>query len=222
MATKSQLLEVAAEGRELRTASLPAYWIRGDGANGGHASGEHCQAGQESYNVEDAHPGLMAKVVTLGCFGVHNCVQFDITAQLGDATVIPPSGFRFAQLEGPTAYLGHDFSSVSYLNTTSGQLVAEVSRSEECLHPPVIHTPDEKFALGVVSPARPPGQSFPGLCYGYFSFPMTQWDQKTYKWSVVVREEAGPGHVLEVTSYLCVGDLVMVAECLALVSGRLE
>ena len=77
---------------------------------------------------------------------------------------------RFAQLEGPTAYLGHDFSAVSYVNLTSGRwLYTSLSspphlatrvvgepRGEECDLPVIIHTEDREHALGVISPPRSP------------------------------------------------------------------
>ena len=73
---------------------------------------------------------------------------------------------------------------------------------------------------------------------------LTRWDSKTYKWSVVVRQEPEAGDVLEVsvqycaklhdaendlftmlfikvTSYLCVGTLQMVADCLLAVSPHI-
>ena len=69
---------------------------------------------------------------------------------------------------------------------------------------------------------------------------LTRWDSKTYKWSVVVRQEPEVGNVLEVsvhycaklhdlftmlfikvTSYLCVGTLQMVADCLLAVSPHI-
>ena len=37
--------------------------------------------------------------VTLGCFGLDNCIKFEIVASLGPEEEQPPSGWRFAQLE---------------------------------------------------------------------------------------------------------------------------
>merc|ERR550534_2362825 len=218
--TKSEVISINAQNGSLTTANLPAYWLRA-GHKTSIPSGDHCQAGDQSFNEVDTHQGTMEKVVTLGCFGLENCISFEIVASLGQEGQQPPSGWRFAQLEGPTAYLGHDFSGVSYLNLTSGSLVGERSESEKCDHPPVIHTPDEEFALGVISAPREAATGFPRLCYAYFSCAMTQWDSKTYKWSVVVRQEPEAGDVLEVTSYLCVGTLQMVADCLLAVSPHI-
>ena len=106
--------------------------------------GVHCQPGDSSYNTGDTHPGQMHKTVTLGCFGLHNCIQYDISAELGQD--LPPEGFPFAQLEGPTAYLDHDFTAVSYLNLTSSQLRREAPSGEECGMPVVVHTPDRSVS----------------------------------------------------------------------------
>ena len=83
----------------------------------------------------------------------------------------------------------------------------------------------QEFALGVISAPREAATGFPRLCYAYFSFAMTQcvgfsrklrkilalmmvlmmsttltrWDSKTYKWSVVVRQEPEAGDMLEVS-----------------------
>ena len=41
----------------------------------------------------------ISQVVTLGCFGLDNCIKFEIVASLGPEEEQPPSGWRFAQLE---------------------------------------------------------------------------------------------------------------------------
>ena len=75
----------------------------------------------------------------------------------------------------------------------------------------------------MISAPRPDGAGFPGLCYAYSSFPAPGWDRATFKWSVVVREGGlGAGDKLENTSYLCVGSLDMVAECLSLVASQIQ
>ena len=130
----------------------------------------------------------LQKVVSFGCFGIPGCITYAITADLGPEESRPPEGWRwegeifslttgraplggrFAQLEGPTAYLGHDFSAVSYVNLTSGRwLYTSLSspphlatrvvgepRGEECDLPVIIHTEDREHALGVISPPRSP------------------------------------------------------------------
>ena len=81
----------------------------------------------------------------------------------------------------------------------------------------------------MISAPREAATGFPRLCYAYFSFAMTQcvgfsrklrkilalmlvlimnttltrWDSKTYKWSVVVRQEPEAGDVLEVSVQHC-------------------
>ena len=80
----------------------------------------------------------------------------------------------------------------------------------------IIHTMDNQFALGVISTPRPATASgVPGLRYAYFNFNIHPFDQSTFKWSVVVREDLKHGDSFDVTSYLCVGSLDMVVECLS-------
>ena len=81
----------------------------------------------------------------------------------------------------------------------------------------------------MISAPREAATGFPRLCYAYFSFAMTQcvgfsrklrkilalmmelmmsttltrWDSKTYKWSVVVRQEPEAGDMLEVSVQQC-------------------
>ena len=52
----------------------------------------------------------------------------------------------------------------------------------------IIHTQDQEYALGVISESRnSTSAGVPGLHYGYFSFNIQNFDSKTFKWSVVVR-----------------------------------
>ena len=55
-----------------------------------------------------------------------------------------------------------------------------------------------------------------GVVYAYFAFnPDGSYGWKTYKWSIVFREEAkSPNTVLSYQSYACVGNLDMVTNCL--------
>ena len=86
----------------------------------------------------------------------------------------------------------------------------------------IIHTQDQEYALGAVTqPRQPtssgvPGQSgalysstplliyCPGLHYAYFSFNIQPFDQKTFKWSVVIREDLVPGLVFQVMMMMIV------------------
>ena len=99
----------------------------------------------------------------------------------------------FAQLEAPTAYLNSDFTAASSLDTATGVLT-NIEDGGELNDPPIIHTPDNQFALGVISEQRDTTSGgAPGLHYGYFSYNIQPFDQKPYKWSVVVREDLKKG-----------------------------
>ena len=93
-------------------------------------------------------------MVSFGCFGIPGCITFAITADLGprragrqragggkekyspSLLVGHPWVGRFAQLEGPTAYLGHDFSAVSYVNLTSGRWLSTPPCPHRLTRPP--------------------------------------------------------------------------------------
>ena len=185
--TKSNLTHISAERNILSTTSLPAYWVRGDDTTR-IPSGKFCPAGQASYNSEDTHRYEFRKTVTMGYFSLDNCIKFAINAELGESLDTPPFT-GFAQLEAPTAYLNSDFTEVSYLDAAKRSLEhIDNPIAEETEQLIIIHTKDEQHALGVVSKPRPPTSSgAPGLHYGYFSFNIQPFDQKTFKWSVLVR-----------------------------------
>jgi len=212
--TKSILTNISAIGNTLNTVSLPAYWVRGDDTTR-IPSGKFCPAGQESYNSEDTHPYQFTKNVTIGCFSLDNCIEFAMTAELGNSSDMPPFT-GFAQLEAPTAYLNSDFTEVAYLDAATGKLEQVVyPTKEETEQLVIIHTKDEEHALGAVTKPRPKTSSgAPGLHYGYFKFNIQPFDQKTFKWSVVIREDLTPGDAFEVQTFLCLGSLDMVFECL--------
>merc|ERR1712179_22601 len=212
--TKTILTNITAAGNVLNTVSLPAYWVRGDDTTR-IPSGKYCPAGQGSYNSEDTHPYEFRKNVTIGCFDLDNCIEFAMIAELGDSPDMPPFT-GFAQLEAPTAYLNSDFTDVSYLDAATGTLEhVDYPTKEETEQLVIIHTKDEEHALAAVTkPRLKTSSGAPGLHYGYFKFNIQKFDQKTFKWSVVIREDLQPSEAFEVTTYLCVGALDMVVECL--------
>ena len=221
METKSILTEIYAGGNVLNTTSHPAYWVRGNDTQAGD-SGAFCPAGTPSYNSEDTHPYDFKKLVTLGCFSLDNCIQIDMTAELGNSPDMPPFT-GFAKLEAPAAYLNSDFVKVSYLDPDTGYLenIEDVT-NDEIEQLVIIHSEDEHYALGAVTKPRPPTSSgTAGLHYLYKDYGSGQFDRSTYKWSVVIREDLKAGDVFTVSSYLCVGSLNMVVECLVNVQDQL-
>jgi len=219
--TKSMLTEISVSENILQTSVLPAYWVRGDDTTS-IPSGTQCQAGQPSYNSEDTHQYEMKKKVTLGCFSMDHCIEYDITAYLGDSPDMPPFT-GFAQLEGPTAYLNSDFTEVSYLDVSRGILHnVKDATEDETQKLVIIHTDNQEYALGAISePRNATAEGVPGLKYAYSTFNIQPFDQKTFKWSVVVREDLKPWDIFFVKSYLCVGNLDMVIECLGQVDAQI-
>ena len=163
----------------------------------------------------------MMKYVDFGCFELDNCIQYRIRAELGDSPHMPCCQ-GFTQLEAPTAYLNSDFDAVSYLDPATTRLTRQSRDSGETEQLVIIHTQDQEFALGVISdPRGPTTAGIPGLLYAYYSFNIQPFDQKTFKWTVVVREDLQRDHVFDVNSYLCVGTLDDVKECLINISLNL-
>ena len=206
---------------QLETSVLPAYWVRGDDVTV-TPSGSQCPKGQASYNVEDTHPYEMYKYIDFGCFGLDSCIKYSLRAEVGDSPHMPCCQ-GFAQLEAPTAYLNSDFDQVTYLDPTTGAVTSQVRDQDETEQLVIIHTQDQEYALGVISESRGPTTAgIPGLHYAYFSFNIQPFDQKTFKWSVVVREDLQSGHVFDVNSYLCVGTLDDVINCLKSIESQIN
>lgn len=211
--TKSNLTDIVVSKNQMRTISLPAYWVRGDDVTA-IPSGTQCPKGHESYNEEDTHPYEMMKFIDFGCFGLDSCIQYSLRAELGDSPYMPCCQ-GFAQMEAPTAYLNSDFDQVSYLDPNNKTLTKQTLESGETEKLVIIHTQDQEYALGVISESRnSTSAGVPGLHYAYFSFNIQNFDSKTFKWSVVVREDLQLGLVFDVHSYLCVGMLDEVVDCL--------
>ena len=61
--------------------------------------------------------------------------------------------------------------------------------------------------------------SNPFFSYRYLG--ITRFDQSTWKWSVVLRTVADPGYHFVKTTYVFVGNLQMVEDCLVGVSRKL-
>ena len=166
----------------------------------------------------------MLKYVDFGCFEMDNCIQYSIRAELGDSPHMPCCQ-GFTQMEAPTAYLNSDFDAVSFLDPVTGTITrqsGDSGGSGETEQLVIIHTQDQEFALGVISePRSPTATGTPGLHYHYASFNIQPFDQKTFKWSVVVREDLQSNHVFDVQSYLCLGTLDNVKECLINISTKI-
>ena len=47
---------------------------------------------------------------------------------------------------------------------------------------------------------------------------ITHFDEKPWKWTIVMRGPLEPGDVFELTTYVCIGDQDMVVECLLAVA----
>lgn len=79
--------------------SLPSYWLRA-GQQTVIPSGDKCQVGDTARNQLDTHPHPFTKTVTVGCFGMDNCLQWDFSADMGSGNG-QPTDYSYFQLEGP-------------------------------------------------------------------------------------------------------------------------
>lgn len=96
------------------TQNHPSYWLRAGNA-ATIPSGSKCPAGQTAYNTLDTHPHPFTKTVTIGCFGMYNCMEWNFSADLGSGNG-QPTDYDYAQLEGPTVSIMYRF--VLLLNCT--------------------------------------------------------------------------------------------------------
>ena len=78
----------------------PAFWFRTN-TTANRDGPEGCQEGDPALNELDTHPHDLGKNVTIGCFGMDNCVEFSMSADLGAGNG-QPTDYHYAQLEGPT------------------------------------------------------------------------------------------------------------------------
>ncbi len=183
----------------------PAFWIRA-GSHETNNRSRVCHVGSHAINTVDVYRHNFSKEVTLGCFGMDNCIQF----VSGFVVAGQWPKYDFLNLVAPTGYLTGDFTIILNYNPLSHQLEPHTRST----WPPVLATPDNKYAMGVYAPAGQRSDKFmyygTGTHEGHFAW-------KTNVWSVVFRRSefpAGSSTQLTYYSYICIGTTNMVVECL--------
>ena len=58
---------------------------------------------------------------------------------------------------------------------------------------------------------------FLNLCFRWPS--IVGYDNKPWKWTIVMRGPTEPADVIELTTYVCIGNQDMVADCLMVAAG---
>ncbi|KAL3852768.1 hypothetical protein ACJMK2_016384 [Sinanodonta woodiana] len=204
--TKTIIQIVKASGQTLQSQVLPAFWLR-PGTQVTQDESGGCHTGSPALNSKETYDFNFQKVVTIGCAGHSNCIEFVSKFTIGGNW---PSGFNYIQMEAPTGYLTGEFTKVYNYNSNSHQI--EGHNSDQV--PIVMTTGDDKYAMGVYAP---PGQDTDAYqYYGVSFFPEIQnFPGKTSKWNVVFRKRK-PQNTTTFTykSYICVGNLAIVKDCL--------
>lgn len=158
-------------------------------------------------NKEKVSKGPINKAILIGAQGVENSIQFAF-----DVTI--PEDHSRVQIECPTGYHWAEFNTFFRFNLKSGQISSEaacVNCVKEASDPVIISTKDQTYAVG----SYVYHQSIPGsISYGqgYFPGPGTF---ETSKWTNVWRFGATrAGTKVAFVSFVCVGNLDMVINCL--------
>jgi len=172
----SQLLQISAEGRELRTSTRMAFWL---------APGER-SSGRPALNSTILSNHLVTKRVQIGGSSefvararkaLENIVEYDVTF------IVPKEeAHTYAQFEAVTGYMPSEFSRFWKLPRSTRKLEPLDDGPGEQPHPVIFSNPSGSHAMGVFSPDQPsPG--FEDAGYGRFRFEQ----EKVVKWNCVFR-----------------------------------
>ncbi len=159
--SSSKLLGLSADGPELRTESLMAFWL---------APGEKSE-GHPACNDRVLSDHKLAKRVRIGHRGNPHVLEYDVTFTL-------PEGERhgFAQFEAVTGYMPPEFGRFWKYDGASRTLFPLDDGPGEQAMPVVLATEDGSHAMGIFSPEPGPG-------YGRWRFR----DAGVVKWNCVFR-----------------------------------
>jgi hypothetical protein len=172
--SSSRLLELHAEGNELRTVVQPAFWL---------APGEK-SSGRPALNDRVLSAHRIAKRVRIGHGDLPNVIEYEVTF-----TVPPGEHHTFAQFEAVTGYMPAEFEKFyKFVPDDGGALQSLDDGPGEQAYPVVLATADGKYAMGVYAPEQPsPG--FEQAGYGRFRFVA----ERVTKWNCVFRERRAEG-----------------------------
>lgn len=166
--SSSRLLELHAEGNELRTVAQPAFWL---------APGEKSD-GRPALNDRILSEHRIAKRVRIGHGNLPNVIEYDATF-----TVPPGERHTFAQFEAVTGYMPAEFEQFyKFVPENGGELQPLDDGPGEQAFPVVLATADGKYAMGVYS-IQQPSPGFEQAGYGRFRFN----SERVTKWNCVFR-----------------------------------
>jgi hypothetical protein len=163
----SRLLELHAEGAELRAKTLMAFWL---------APGER-SSGRLALNDQKLSQHVIAKHVHIGHGELAHVIDYDVTF-----TVPEGEQHSFAQFEALTGYMPAEFRRFWTFDLATDKLKPLDDGPGEQRHPVVFTTDDGHYAMGIYSPDQP-SLGFERAGYGRFRFAA----EKVVKWNCVFR-----------------------------------
>ena len=166
-ASTSRLLEIHASGRELRTLTQMAFWLKP-----GERSG-----GQLAENTAALSEHRLAKQVRIGIPGLPNVLEYSVTYLVPDG-----EPHVDAAIEALTGYMPPTFERFWHLNPATKKLEPLTDGPGEQRDPVALSTADGSHAMGIIAPGPPPAGSV-GPGYGRFRFVA----EKVVKWNCVFR-----------------------------------
>ncbi|XP_046345345.2 uncharacterized protein LOC124125940 [Haliotis rufescens] len=203
--TKSVLQNITVNANVMTSTVYPAFWIRA-GSHEVNNRTRVCMRGSPAVNTVDTYNHAFSKVVTIGCAGVDYCIKYESGFEIAGKW----PKYDFINLVAPAVYLTANFTNLLNYNPENHQLQPHTKST----WPPIYTTPDHKYALGVYAPD---GQDTDMFMYYLTGQHDGNFANKTNSMHVVFRKrpfpDASPRHLAYVT-YICVGNVDMVADCL--------
>ncbi|XP_056006096.1 uncharacterized protein LOC125658973 isoform X2 [Ostrea edulis] len=204
---------VRASGNVLESQVHPAFWLRPGVHETIDTTISGCTRGSQALNHQSTYRYPFHKKVTIGVQGIDNCIEFVSNFTIGGDW---PADLKFIQMEAPTGYMAGDLNQTYYFNPQTVSM--EIQKNH---NPVVLSTHDNQYAVGVYTP---PGQdSDVAVYYGVHVFRLGTFDNDTAKWNVVYRKFRTHGNQpvqYVYKTYICIGSLGMVSNCLHKITQR--
>ncbi|KAK7473851.1 hypothetical protein BaRGS_00034902, partial [Batillaria attramentaria] len=193
-------------GRQLQMAVFPAFWLL-PGMTLKHGNAVNCHDGSPALNTQPAYHHDFSKTVTLQCPGVDTpCLLINMSFTI--ASDIPQ--YHMAQIVAPSTHLTAGFTRVRSVDPDTGHLVTHSDHK-----PTIVSTTNDHYALGAFCP---PGQDPDPFVYSIRNVVSRNAPQATTKLNVghhrPTFRPTNREHVVNYHTYMCVGTVQDVAECM--------
>ncbi|XP_062590330.1 uncharacterized protein LOC134251922 [Saccostrea cucullata] len=213
--TKTSIQWVRAHGNILESEVHPAFWLRPGDHETQQLTIHGCTRGSPALNHQMTYRYPFHKKVTIGTHGIDNCIEYISNFTIGGDW---PADLKFIQMEAPAGYMAGDFNQIYYFNPKT--VTMEIQKTDN--HPVVLSTHDNQYAVGVYT--SPDQDSDIPVKYGAHVFQIGTFDNNTGKWNVVFRKYRTHGNQpvqYVYKTYICVGSLGMVSNCLHKITQRI-